>query len=160
MLEIAGIIISIIGVVVAIVIYQVQKTTRKHKVRREIVDFIKSKVQTRQDMSAQYIGAETATICRKNKIKKIDIVEIIEDLISEYSAIRNKNTNQIIDKLIKIRTNIAQIHLQKNQRKISRFFFVQKYDKNIISILNERMANEGDLLSRSMIINKTDDNGV
>ena len=122
MWEIAGVIISIIGVIVAILIYYTQKTTKKHKVRQEIVDFIKLKVQTKQDISAQYIGAETAAICRKNRIKKIEIIEIIEDLISEYSAIRNKNTKQIVGKLISLRAEIAQMYWRKNQRKTTRFF--------------------------------------
>ena len=137
MWEIAGVIISIIGVIVAIVTYYVQKTTKKHKVRREIVDFIKSKVQTKQDISAQYIGTEAAVFCRKNRIKKIDIIEIIEDLISEYSSIKNKNTKQIVDKLISLRAEIAQMYWRKKQKTTI------CYDKNMYSIKHEIMANTG-----------------
>ena len=150
MWTVAGILISIIGIIITVVIYYIQKTTKKQKVREEIVNFIRLKIQTEHDVSAQYIGAEAASICRKNKIKKIEIIEIIEDLISEYGTVRNKNAKQIINKLILLRAEIALLMSKKNCT--SSKFQRMKYDKNVDMIILERMTNNGVRLTENEIV--------
>ena len=111
---IIGVLVSVIGIIVAIAIFYIQKITKKQKIKRQITDIIKIKIQTKNDISAQYIGAEISSICKKNKIKEIEIIDVIDDLISEYKSIRNKNATQITEKLITLKGIIADEYWKRD----------------------------------------------
>ena len=143
MWEIVGILITIVGIIITIIIFYAQKTTKKQNTKKEIVDFLKLKIQTKDDISAQYIGAETASICRKNRIQKIEIVEIIEDLISEFSVIRTGRAKQIKEKLISLRAEIALTYCRN---------YIPTNSGQIDlanSIIAEKSANSGRLASEN-----------
>lgn len=135
-----GVLVSVIGIIVSVIIYYIQKGSKKQKVKKEITDIIKRDVQKKEQISVSYIGSIVGTKCKEHKIKKIETTDIIEGLILEYSAIKSKNAQQIVEELIALRAKMAVLYIRDNTN---------------VEIAKSILRNEGTRASQKELLEKT-----